>query len=188
MTAPPANKADTPTPEEESSVVVAKDSKTSTPVFHEIAKFGWEDSGFGQAKVSVYIMSGIDGVGALAKDEITCDFTPSSFDLKIMGLGNKNYRLVKHHLDKPIDPRASSFRVKQNRITLSLVKKDKNSTWMNLTAKNPGQDQSSKSDPSAGIMDLMKNMYDEGDADMKRTIAQAWTDSRNKNPTADLSM
>ncbi|KAG9442364.1 hypothetical protein H6P81_018218 [Aristolochia fimbriata] len=30
----------------------------------------------------------------------------------------------------------------------------------------------------AGIMDLMKNMYEEGDEDMKRTIAKAWTDAR----------
>ncbi|KAH0985381.1 hypothetical protein GBA52_012558 [Prunus armeniaca] len=28
-------------------------------------------------------------------------------------------------------------------------------------------------DPMAGIMDLMKNMYNEGDADMKTTIAKA---------------
>ena len=31
-----------------------------------------------------------------------------------------------------------------------------------------------KKDPQAGLMDLMKNMYQEGDDEMKRTIAQAW--------------
>jgi len=35
-------------------------------------------------------------------------------------------------------------------------------------------------DPQAGIMNLMKKMYDEGDDDMKRTIAKAWTESREK--------
>ncbi|MQL89222.1 hypothetical protein Taro_021788, partial [Colocasia esculenta] len=34
-------------------------------------------------------------------------------------------------------------------------------------------------DPMAGIMDLMKNMYEEGDDEMKRTIAKAWTDARS---------
>lgn len=29
-------------------------------------------------------------------------------------------------------------------------------------------------------MNLMKKMYDEGDDDMKRTIAKAWTESREK--------
>lgn len=35
-------------------------------------------------------------------------------------------------------------------------------------------------DPNDSLMDLMKKMYDEGDDDMKRTIAQAWTQSRDK--------
>ena len=29
-------------------------------------------------------------------------------------------------------------------------------------------------------------MYDEGDDEMKRTIAKAWTESRDKNPMGDL--
>lgn len=35
-------------------------------------------------------------------------------------------------------------------------------------------------DPGASIMNMMKKMYDEGDDDMKRTIAKAWTESQNK--------
>lgn len=31
----------------------------------------------------------------------------------------------------------------------------------------------------AGIMDLMKNMYEGGDEEMKKTIAKAWTDARS---------
>ena len=30
-------------------------------------------------------------------------------------------------------------------------------------------------------MDMMKNMYDDGDDEMKRTIAKAWTQSRDKS-------
>jgi calcyclin binding protein len=29
-------------------------------------------------------------------------------------------------------------------------------------------------------MDLMKNLYEGGDEEMKRTIAKAWTESRDK--------
>lgn len=29
-------------------------------------------------------------------------------------------------------------------------------------------------------MNMMKKMYDEGDEEMKRTIAKAWTESREK--------
>ncbi len=39
-------------------------------------------------------------------------------------------------------------------------------------------------DPSAGLMSMMKQMYEDGDDEMKRTIAKAWTESRDKNPGA----
>lgn len=35
-------------------------------------------------------------------------------------------------------------------------------------------------DPQAGLMDMMKKMYEEGDDEMKRTIAKAWTESQDK--------
>lgn len=37
------------------------------------------------------------------------------------------------------------------------------------------------SDPSTGIMNLMKQMYEEGDDEMKRTIMKAWAESQEKN-------
>ncbi|RLN73690.1 hypothetical protein BBJ28_00011144 [Nothophytophthora sp. Chile5] len=153
--------------------------------FTEISRFGWEDDGmcyiaaaacvmasYGKEKVSVYIMSGVDGVGALPKENVACTFTKTSFDLK-----------------KNINPAKSSFRVKKNRVTILLFKADKSDSWMNLTAKNPLKTaKPDTSDPTAGIMDMMKvrstaqlNMYDDGDEDMKRTIAKAWSESREKS-------
>jgi calcyclin binding protein len=38
-------------------------------------------------------------------------------------------------------------------------------------------------DPNDSMMDMLKKMYDEGDDDMRRTIAQAWTQSRDKQGT-----
>jgi calcyclin binding protein len=63
-------------------------------VYTEISRFGWEDEGYGKDKVTVHIMSGVDGVGELPKDNVTCTFTKDSFDLKILGLHGKNYRYV----------------------------------------------------------------------------------------------
>ena len=37
-----------------------------------------------------------------------------------------------------------------------------------------------KDDPSAGLMNMMKKLYDDGDDDMKRTIAKAWTEGQGK--------
>ncbi|KUF86291.1 Calcyclin-binding protein [Phytophthora nicotianae] len=166
-------------------VAATRPAASDLTTFTEISRFGWEDDGYGKEKVAVYVMSGIDGVGNLPKENVTCHFTKTSFDLKIVGLDNKNFRLFKQHLEKEIDPAKSSFRVKKNRVTISLHKADKNDTWMNLTAKNPLKtSKPDTSDPAAGIMDMMKNMYEEGDDEMKRTIAKAWTESRQKTDAA----
>ena len=45
------------------------------------------------------------------------------------------------------------------------------------------------SDPQAGIMNLMKKMYDEGDDDMKRMIKKTWYESQQKQKEGgDLGM
>jgi len=43
-------------------------------------------------------------------------------------------------------------------------------------------------DPSASMMNLMKNMYESGDDEMKRTIAKAWSESQNKKAAGDMSI
>lgn len=40
--------------------------------------------------------------------------------------------------------------------------------------------ESKSEDPNAGIMNMMKKMYDDGDDNMKRTIAEAWTKANDK--------
>jgi len=53
-----------------------------------------------------------------------------------------------------------------------------------LCRKTPNFDE--KKDPSEGLMDLLKQMYEEGDDEMKRTIAKSWCESRNKQSGMDL--
>ena len=57
--------------------------------------------------------------------------------------------------------------------------------WAGLKPAEPAKSvpkMDDNADPSAGLMSMMKQMYDDGDDDMKRTIAKAWTESRDKNP------
>lgn len=37
-----------------------------------------------------------------------------------------------------------------------------------------------QTEPSAMLMDMMKQLYQEGDSDMKRTIAKAWCEANDK--------
>jgi len=41
-------------------------------------------------------------------------------------------------------------------------------------------------DPNDSLMKMMKQMYDDGDDEMKRTIAKAWTESRDKKGMGDM--
>ena len=103
---------------------------------------------------------------------------------QIHDLNGKNYRLLVDNLDNNIVPDKSKVLVKANKITIKLKKvKGEYSFdhWTDLRSKkNKADKDKMKSDPSAGIMDMMKNMYDDGDADMKKAIGEAMMKSREK--------
>lgn len=52
-------------------------------------------------------------------------------------------------------------------------------------------DSTDASDPSAGLMNMMKKLYETGDPEMKRMIAKTWqesNDKRMKGEQSDFSM
>ncbi|CAM9183871.1 unnamed protein product, partial [Phaeothamnion confervicola] len=128
--------------------------------------------------LTVYVT--LAGVGA-AKDRVSCRFTKTSFDLTVEDLEGRNYRLVKDNLDKDIVPDECKHIVKRDRVLLKL-KKAKGEYgydhWTDLTAKRPRAAGDSngggkKADPSAGIMDMMRDMYESGDDNMRRIIGES---------------
>jgi len=144
--------------------------------------FGWDQKG---DWVNVMVM-GLNGVGALDKSEVSCDFTKDSFDLRVHNLNGKNYRVLRDNLDKDIIPEKSKIRIKSNKIYVKLHKVPGEygpDHWTELTSKKSKKDKrerakAKKDDPMGGIMDLMKDMYDNGDEKMKETIGKAMYDSR----------
>ena len=40
-------------------------------------------------------------------------------------------------------------------------------------------------DPQAGLMNMMKKMYEEGDSNTKKSIAEAWTKANDKKAQGD---
>jgi len=150
-----------------------------------ISSFGWDQDSYGADPnfVYVYVMSGVDGVGDI-KERVTCDFTKSSFDLKILGLNGKNLRLLKNGLEKNIVPESSKAVVKKNRITIKMMKTKGTygyDQWMELTAKRSKVDEEGKDkDPGASLMEMMKDMYDSGDDNLRKTLGDAMMKSRQK--------
>ena len=92
----------------------------------------------------------------------------------------------KDNLDKDIIPSESKVIVKKNSIKICMRKAKGQygyDSWMDITAKKTrNEDAAQGADPSSGIMDLMKQMYDDGDDTLKKTIGEAMMKSRNGEP------
>ena len=139
----------------------------------------------------VYLMSGLDGIGKHNKHNIDCEFTDNSLDLRVLDFNGKNFRLRISPLNNLIDPAASKMKVKSNSIVLELKKHKTPKHWDDVKEKksslssNDAGKKKTKSgdddglaeggDPGASLMSMMKKLYEEGDENMKRTIAESWT-------------
>lgn len=163
------------------NVVDNKDTKNQTVVYKPITSFAWDQDGFNGKKVFIYVT--LKGVGTV-KDRVSCDFEDEGFDLKVMGLNGVNYRMIKKPLYKEVVPDKCKFKVKDNRIVITLRKTEGEygtDNWTELTESRSSTTKKAKSDnPAAGIMDMMKKMYDEGDDKMKKTIGEAMLKSRQE--------
>lgn len=155
----------------------AKVSSTPALNYITLGSFSWDQD---NEKVKIYIS--LEGV---VQDKMEAEFKQWSFDVKFHDVQGKNYRFTSPRLNQEIVPEKSKVLVKPTRVVIMLFKASKGN-WLDLQYKEdklkPNLDK--ERDPMAGIMDLMKNMYEEGDDEMKRTIAKAWTDARS-GKTAD---
>ncbi|EMS63147.1 hypothetical protein TRIUR3_09946 [Triticum urartu] len=119
------------------------------------------------------------------QEKLETTFKPMSADIKFHDVKGKNYRCAIPKLNKEIVPEKCKVVVKPTKIVITLWKAS-SGNWLDLHYKEdkfkPSMDK--EKDPMSGIMDLMKGMYEEGDEDMKRTIAKAWSDARS-GKTAD---
>lgn len=111
--------------------------------------------------------------------------------LSVNNLNNKDYTLVIKNLLHEINLEKSYFKIKTDMIAIYLKKQKEGQHWEHLTAiekkLKDAKDSSFKkntdldvSDPTSGLMNLMKKMYDEGDTSTKQMIAKTWSESMNK--------
>ncbi|XP_073115257.1 uncharacterized protein [Elaeis guineensis] len=142
-----------------------------------LGSFSWDQD---NDKIKLYLL--LEGV---QEGKMETVFKPVSVDIKFHDVQGKNYRFSILKLNKEIVPEKCKVVVKPTKVIVTLSKASKGN-WLDLHFKEdklkPSLDKDK--DPMAGIMDLMKNMYEEGDDEMKRTIAKAWSDARS-GKTAD---
>lgn len=166
-----ASVAPTPTP---TPTPVSTNLKVTTEPalkYTTLGSFSWDQD---TEKIKIYVF--LDGVD---QEKVQTEFNPTSIDVKFHDIQGKNYRCAIPKLSKEIVPEKCKVLVKPTKVIITLVKASKGN-WLDLHFKEdklkPSLDK--ERDPMAGIMDLMKNMYEEGDDEMKKTIAKAWTDAR----------
>lgn len=163
--------------------------KVTAPSFNTAQKcyevklnnYGWDQT---STTMKIYIT--LNNVHQLPKEAIVCNFTEKSLDLHVFGLDNKNYHLPINNFCAEIDTEKSNFKIKTDMIVVSLAKKIARD-WSHVTLVEKRIKDSKFSpepelgeDPNASLMNLMKKMYQDGDDEMKKTIAKAWTESQEK--------
>jgi len=135
-----------------------------------VSGFSWEqEDSFMKVSIS------LEGVGNLADENIIATFLPDRFDCVVHDLNGKNYKFSLSNLNATINATKSSFIKRSSRIIFKL-KKNEQKHWDSIQKradkiKKPNLEEGA--DPNKGLMDLMKNMYEEGDDEMKKTIAKA---------------
>ncbi|KAK6484231.1 calcyclin-binding protein [Huso huso] len=147
----------------------------------KINNYGWDQS---DKFVKIYIT--LNGVHKIPADNIQTNFTERSFEVLVKDLEGKNYQMNINNLLSAIDAEESFRKVKTDMV-LVMCKKKTQQKWEFLTQvekktndkKKPSAD-TADTDPSDGLMNILKKMYDEGNDEMKRTINKAWTESREK--------
>lgn len=160
--------------------VPTRTQSASNLKYQNIDRFSFDAGSYNSSHVTIYIT--LQGIGQHPKDDIHCKFTKESFDLTIDGFQGVNYRLVKDNLDKDIDPTTSKMIIKANKVIIKLgkVKNDYGyESWTDLTSKKSKETKKQmEKDPSASIMNLMKEMYDSGDDNMRKMIGETMLKQR----------
>lgn len=179
--------------EAQKSAEASNDKVTKNKVEHRqpkhytksITTYAWDQS---DKFLKIYVT--VNGVQNISKDNITTEFTESSFRLHVYDLDNLDYVCSVVNLFDDIIPEKSYHKVKTDSVLVMLKKKEEK-TWAYVTKqeakikdkKPPPVDKDA--DPQESMMKLMQQMYEEGDDEMKRTIAKSMYESRMKS-TVDL--
>lgn len=166
----------------------AEPKKAVTPAANrcydvKLTNYAWD-----QSEKFVKLFVTISNVHTLPEGNVHCDFDTRSVELTVKGLENRNYSFTIKNLLENIDTASSKWKLKKDMVVIMLAKAQ-SSNWSYLTSvekklkepKSAVPKVDPNEDPTSGLMDLMKKMYDEGDDDMKRTIAKSWTESAAKN-------
>ncbi|XP_059146466.1 calcyclin-binding protein-like [Physella acuta] len=154
-----------------------------------ITNYAWDQS---DKFMKLYLTLG--GLDSITEQNVQTSFTNKSVTVKVR-FQNKISTLHIAKLCEEIVPKDCYCKKKSDYVLVMLKKSEPGKTWPWVTEREKKIKEKNKpkfddtEDPSVGITKLLKNMYDEGDDEMKRTISKAYYESQmkqNKEPFGDL--
>jgi calcyclin binding protein len=150
-------------------------------VYHEnITNYAWDQS---DKFLKLYLTLG--NLSVINDSNIVAEFTDKSVTVRVQ-FPNKTCQLYIARLCEDIVPKDCYCKKKSEYVLLMLKKAEVGKTWQTVTEREKKAKEKNKpklddnEDPSSSITKMLKNMYDEGDDDMKRTISKAWCQSQMK--------
>jgi len=164
----------------------AKPAPTNVIPDSQIKDYSWDQS---ERFVKLYLTN-LPGLSDLNDDAVKTKFTDEGIEIRIENYKSKNLVFSINKTCHKINPEKCYHKIKSDYLLVFLCKHNPGSSWSHFTHADKMKSESSDlkpdskvdsaADPSAGLMDMMKKMYDQGDDEMKRTIAKAWTEGQNK--------
>mmetsp|Transcript_23793 Transcript_23793/g.68868 ORF Transcript_23793/g.68868 Transcript_23793/m.68868 type:complete len:279 (-) Transcript_23793:19-855(-) len=163
-----------PQPPKPLPVPAASLSSASSILYSTIDRFSFDAGGYNEKFVTLYVP--LPGVGDIPKDQVTCNFDKAAFDLIVNNLNGQSYRLKKDDLEHDIVPNQSKIIIKADKVVIKLakVKGEYGSIdyWSKLTDPKRKDKDKKKLDPSSSITELMKEMYESGDDNIRKIIGE----------------
>ena len=161
----------------------AEDGKEKKPeievkekTFQSINKYALDTSN--NTYVKIYITDGFEGLKAHDSKNIQSRFMKTAFMTCILDWKQKNFRFSCMNLCHEIEPSKSYTKATNSGLIIYLYKAKSSDMWDSLEKKKSilssvdedGSLKDKNKDPSESLMDMMKDMYNNGDDNMKRMI------------------
>jgi calcyclin binding protein len=156
--------------------------------FQTITKYALDTSS--DDYVKIYLTEELANLKTIDPNNIKVKFTKRTFDAYIFNWNKKNYRFSCFNLCKDINPEKCKATATSSGLVIRLAKANSGDHWDSLEKKKglldkndeeeDGGDKTKDKDPNASLMEMMRDMYQNGDPEMKKMIAEAWTKSQNE--------
>uniref|UniRef100_A0A0N4ZK22 Calcyclin-binding protein n=1 Tax=Parastrongyloides trichosuri TaxID=131310 RepID=A0A0N4ZK22_PARTI len=152
--------------------------KSSTRSLTKITNYSYEDS---NKTLKLYIP--IPGAKEASLESFRLNIKSEELAFNATDINGKDYEFILKGLYGKVIPEECTFKQKTDMILIVLkkAKEDKWSTVLKLGDKKKKMDlDTNETNPEEGIMNLMREMYENGDDQMRKTIGEAMMKAREK--------